>query len=146
MTEHTHRQPHRLKDLLPEVPVPQEFELELWLRRALRELPTAPVPQTFEQNLWTRIRHERRQAIFRRTLGILAVTLGLLGGGLGLWHLLTPTPPSQAPLQSVSTIAPLIVPEVKAVSSRALSKSSPKLRHSPTPLRGAEIPLPPPED
>ncbi|MCS7176808.1 MAG: hypothetical protein NZ960_04170 [Candidatus Kapabacteria bacterium] len=146
MTEHTHRQPPRLKDLLPEVPVPQGFELGLWLRRALQELPTAPVPQTFEQDLWIRIRRERRQAILRRSLGVLAVALGLLGGGLGLWHLLTPTPPSQAPLQSVSTIAPLTVPEVKAVSSRVLSTSSPKLRHSPTPLRGAETPLPPPED
>jgi hypothetical protein len=55
----TPHQPEQLKHLLPEVPVPEDFEQQLWLRRILRELPEAPVPETFEAELLQRLSSER---------------------------------------------------------------------------------------
>ncbi|MDW7996297.1 MAG: hypothetical protein RMJ46_01285, partial [Bacteroidota bacterium] len=136
--------------LLPQVPVPEDFEEQLWLRRALHELPTVPVPETFEKELWKRIHVERRKAFVRRGAFLVIAFVVLLGGGIGLWYLHRPPSPLVAPpLRQLEQIEPLTV----SIDQRFFV-ISPRQHHAhPTPstqlrspIPGGDVPLPPPEE
>jgi len=144
MTASPHEPRRSLRALLPEVPVPENFEEQLWLRRMLRELPAAPVPDTFEEELWRTIRRHGRRLWWKR-LALVSLLLVLGGAAIGVWQL-RKSPSISAPLRSVTQIEPLSVP----ADSRFLPSPSvpaPRRAQQPaTPVRGGQQPLVPPED
>ncbi len=143
----TRHEDMRFKAFLPNAPVPDDFELSLWVRRALRTLPSVPVPENFEHALQRRIQAHRRLTFLRR-IGLLSLlVLALAGGGIMLRHLLQkPSATLNAPLRPVLLIEPLTVPaEPPAPSIQHRIHRIP--RHSPaSPIPGGTHPLPPPEE
>ncbi len=148
MTPSTH-QPEKLQHLLPEVPVPEDFEQQLWLRRILRELPEPPVPETFEAELLQRLSPEHPAPSWRRWA--VAVAL-LLSGSLALWYLLRPgDAPSSAPFRTLETIPPVVAePDARFIlPTKPLQPPPPSHRRElPTPAirKGENRFLPPPEE
>ncbi len=142
-----HDQHLRLKSLVPSVPVPEDFEEQLWLRRMLRELPSAPVPDGFEEMLWNRIRTEQRRTVWKRSLLLLSLVL-TLGGAIGIWQLLTPPTPNSPPLRQPLVIAPLTVSPDTRFTAKATPPERPALqRHRElSPIPGGTTPMLPPEE
>jgi hypothetical protein len=145
----TPHQPEQLKHLLPEVPVPEDFEQQLWLRRILRELPEAPVPETFEAELLQRLSSERPAPSWRRW--VVAAAL-LLSGSLALWYLLRPgDAPSSAPFRTPEAIPPVVVePDARFVlPTKPVQPPPPSQRRelpAPAIRKGENRFLPPPEE
>ncbi len=145
----TPHQPEKLKHLLPEIPLPEGFEQQLWLRRILRELPQPPVPETFEAELLQRLSSERPASSWRRW--VVAAAL-LLSGSLVLWYLLRPgDAPLSAPFRTLETIPPVVVePDARFVlPTKPLQPPPPSHRRErPTPAirKGENRLLPPPEE
>lgn len=146
---HQHDEKSLLKALLPSVPVPEDFEETLWLRRTLQSLPTLAVPEDFEEALWRRLRAERRKVLLRRLGLLLGLTLG--GGSAAVWYFLhQPSESPQAPLRPVVQIEPLTFPS----SSPTLAPQSPRLPKAlgkrpsapPEPTAGGTTPLTPPDE
>jgi|GEM_PF-1300981 len=145
----TPHQPEKLKHLLPEVPVPEDFEQQLWLRHILQELPEPPVPETFEAELLQRLSSERPASSWRRW--VVAAAL-LLSGSLALWYLLRPDDtPLSAPFRTLETIPPVLVePDARFVlpTTPLPPPSSSHRRELPTSAirKGENRFLPPPEE
>ncbi len=145
----TDRRP-TLKVLLPSVPVPEDFEYQLWLRRALRQLPIAPVSETFEETLLQRLRAEQHVAAWRRGAFLSLLAVALVSGTLALWRFFHPPAPA-APLRPIEYVAPLVVTADQRFTllpqpSHTYTTRSVRRLPSPTPVPGGTVPLPPPEE
>ncbi|GBD06952.1 hypothetical protein HRbin21_00761 [bacterium HR21] len=147
----THQSEHKplLKAFLPPVPVPQDFEERLWLRRMLQALPIPTVPDHFEERLWERLHRESQKAFLRR-LGLLSLFVLALGGSVaGVWHFLQKSREfPAAPLRPVVQIEPLTVPVTPPSPTPSLpGRTSTAPPQSPAaPITGGTHPLPPPEE
>lgn len=146
MTEHN--QPRTLKALLPPVPVPEDFEYQLWLRRALRQLPTVSVPEAFEETLLQRLRAEQGLTAWRRGALLSLLVAVLVSSMLGLWHFLQPPVPL-TPFRSPVHSDPIIVTadqRFTAPPQRPPLHITGSARRSSSPVPGGIVPLPPPEE
>jgi len=151
MNEREHKNQPLLKAFLSSVPVPEDFELQLWIRRALRELPSVHIPDTFEEALWQRIHAEQQINSWRHGLAISVLLTALWGGILGLWPASrSSTSVTQtAPLRGVVVTEPLLIPADQRfieIPPQPPRKPSLQPQRSLMPIPGGTNPLPPPEE